>query len=101
MALINGIDVEKIAKMQGIELEETSKLQLDDLEGISGGNGDYVNEILHGFGQAFAAIYVAGMIVQEGKCPVCGAEIPTSGDTNDKEAVDTAMEHVKLIHLAG
>ena len=101
MALVNGIDVEKLAKMHGIELEETSKLQLDDLEGISGGDSDYVDEILHGFGQAFGAVLLAGMIVREGKCPICGAEIPTSGDTNDKEAFDTAMEHVKLIHLAG
>ena len=92
------IDVKKIAEIEGIDLGDTSKLNLDELDNVSGGS-DYADEIIKAFGSAFALMYAAGYIVQHGHCPVCNAEIQTSGDINDKEALDIAMEHLQTVHV--
>ena len=89
------IDVKKIAEVAGVKVEETNKLDMNDLEMISGGS-DYADEIIKAFGSGLAILYAAGYVVQNGTCPVCGEAIHTSGDCNDKEAVDLALEHIKL-----
>ena len=89
------IDVKKIAEVAGVKVEATNKLDMNDLEMISGGS-DYADEIIKAFGTGFAMLYAVGYAVQNGTCPICNEAIHTSGDCNDKEAIDIAIEHMKL-----
>ena len=90
----NNFDVKKMAEIEGIDLGDTSKLSMEQLETISGGS-DYADEIINSFGSAFAMLLAAGQIIQTGSCPVCHAPVPTSGDCNDKEAIDIAIAHLQ------
>lgn len=88
------IDVKKIAEITGTKVDETSKLDMNQLEMISGGS-DYADEIIQAFGTGFAMLYAAGMAVKTGSCPICQAVLSTSGDVNDKEALDLAIAHLQ------